>query len=136
MIEKEGRSGFEKVLMTDPRLMCDVAGQELLYVETSAAETHVLGPEDLMFLLMLLWGHLCWESVELDGVEFQDPQKMGCSSEHFGKAARKSQNHYSQQYLEEKQKRSGAFNSFKDRINGIVARVRGSAAEDTSSIEV
>ena len=135
-IEEEGRSSFERVLMTDPRLMCDVAGKELLYVETSAAETHVLGKEDLMFLLMLLWGHLRWESVALDGVEYQDPQKMGCSSEHFGPAARRSQNHYSQKYLDEKQKRSGAFNSFKDRINGIVARVRGSAADDASSIEV
>ena len=135
-IMDEGRGDFENVLMTDHRLMCDVAGKELLYVETSAEGTHVLGPEDLMLLLMLLWGHLCVESLELDGVEFQNPKDMGASSEHWGKAANRSCNHYTGEYTAAKEKKAGVFGSFKDRLNGLVARVSGTAAEEVRSIEV
>ena len=53
-----GRSDIEKVLMTDHRLMCDVAGKEFLYVETSAEATQTLETRDMEFLLMLIWGHL------------------------------------------------------------------------------
>jgi len=127
-IADEYRADIETVLMTDPRLMCDLAGKELLYVETGD-DTPVLRPEDLKLLLMLLWGHLDVERLELDGVEFLDPREAGCSSDNWGPAAKRSQKEYVEEYRKAKAENAGAFGSVKRRFVGLVARMSGKGGD-------
>ena len=134
VIKDEGRDEFEKVLQADRRLMCDIAGKELIYVETSAEETHVLGPADLQLLLMLLWGHLCVETLELDNIEYRDPRSCGCPSDSWGPAAKRSCRDYTEKYSAEKAQKSGIFSNFKDRLLGIVSNVKGGTNEESGAV--
>jgi len=137
VIEDEGRSHVETVLMTDRRLMCDIQGQEFLYVETSAEQTGTLESEDLRLLLMLLWGHLDIERMNLEGVEFRDPRKDGgCDPDAWGPAARKSRSRYVSEYEATKAAKPGVFGSFRDKVNGLVSRIGGGCRKEGVAIEV
>ena len=109
--------------------MCDLPGKELIYVETSAETTYTMSPQDLTLLLMMLWGHLTVENLDLDGIEFVDPKDMGCSSEYWGKAARKSMNRQVAEYVAKKEEKPGLYAGFKDRILGIFSGI-GNDAKD------
>ena len=133
ILAKLDRTEVERVLMTDNRLMCDLPGKEFLYVETSAETTHTLQDREVKLLMMLLWGHLDPERLELDGVEFVDPRKAGCDTQHWGPAAKKSKDKYVYEYQKAKAARPGAFNSIRERLNGLMSRIGGGAQEEKSS---
>ena len=128
-LREEYRDGVESVLMTDHRLMCDIAGKELLYVQTDADTTQVLRPQDLKFLLMLLWGHLVIERLDLDGVEFLDPREAGAAPDLWGPAGKRSQKEYVEEYQQAKADRAGILGSVKSRYDGLVARLTGKGGD-------
>ena len=133
-IADEGREGIETVLMTDHRLMCDVAGKELLYVETNEVTTRVLGPKDLAFLLLLLWGHLDVERLDLDGITFVDPREAGCEPDQWGPAARKSRDRHVEEYKSMKRENAGTFKGIGQRIGGLMSRLAGNAPAEEVTV--
>ena len=54
---------------------------------------------------------------------------MGCSSEHWGKAARKSMNRQVAEYVSKKEENPTAYAGFKDKILGIFSGLGGGAKD-------
>ena len=95
------------------------------------------GASRVIGLLMLLWGHLDIERMNLEGVEFRDPRKDGgCDPDAWGPAARKSRSRYVSEYEATKAAKPGVFGSFRDKVNGLVSRIGGGCRKEGVAIEV